>query len=590
MKKLLILLFFPLVSFSQYAPVSVALDSTRLPIVLINTNGQTIEDDPKVTVGFKIVFDENKTWQKPSDSVYNYDGIVGIELRGNSSLYHPKKSFAFETLDAADSTDKSYEILGMPSEEDWILLANYVDPSLMRNEFMHWLWGKTGNYNIKTRNVEVILNGQYIGVYLLTEKIKRDKNRLDLNNLKPDEISGDDLTGGYIVKRDTRDPDEIYYWQSPYFLYYKPFIVVHPKEDDLQPEQYNYIKNYFDSFENALYGTSFTDSLNGYRPFIDEESFVDYFLIQEFSMNVDAYDGSNYYHKDKNGELRVGPVWDFDESLANLNECMSTQNSEGWIHSSFPCISQATIFWWEKLTRDCVYSQLTRQKYGDFREAFLNEEVLFNHIDSTAIVLQDAALRNKQAWEYFGNFQSRVEELKDWISDRLIFMDNHLKEVTRAAPLINAPPSGTAFNSTVSFTSNGCQPGGVLSWHWKTEEFSGKTENSILSVNAQSNMEVFATCNYPYGCEISSADVLNLVLDSDNIGCLNTYIVNNNIQSSIYKLSHKFQSSNTLVAQSNIEENLKVLFQAQNQIQLLPGFNTSENVTFKAQISPCNTN
>jgi hypothetical protein len=165
---LIVIMIFPVMMFAQYPPITVTLDSTKLPILLIGTNGQVIQNDPKITADFKVIFDSTKTYQKITGPANEYNGKIGTELRGNTSLNFPKKSFSFETR-KDDGSNNNVPILGMPEENDWILIANYMDKTLIKNELMYWLWGKTGTYAVRTRMCEVILNNTYAGVYLLTE-------------------------------------------------------------------------------------------------------------------------------------------------------------------------------------------------------------------------------------------------------------------------------------------------------------------------------------------------------------------------------------------------------------------------------------
>jgi hypothetical protein len=587
-KLLLILLFSPIVILAQYPPTTVALDSTKLPILLINTNGQAIVDDPKVTADFKIIYDSLKVYQKPTDIPNDYNGKIGIELRGNSSLTFPKKSFTFETR-KVDGSNNNVSLLGMPEENDWTLIANHIEKTLIKNELMYWLWGNTGAYSVRTRMCEVVLNGTYIGVYLLTEKIKRDKNRVDINKLKDDEITGEDLTGGYIFRRDplkNNVPEN--HWFPQHYNTYKPFIVTYPEYGDLQPEQFNYIKNYVQSFENALYGSFFTDPTLGYHKYIDEQSFADYCLIEEFSLNADAYDGSRYFYKDKNGELFTGPVWDFDEALSNSSECYSTTNAAGWLHVGDNCIAVGAIFWWKKLGLDCTYSNLLRNRYTKFRSEFLNTTTIFNHIDSLSAISTDAALRNHTAWGHTPDFTNRITDLKNWISQRLIWMDANLYKITKAIPTITASVTTAHYGSTVNLITGGCQTGGTPIWSWENANFSGAVSggnNQFLKI--QSDMTVYVSCNYDYGCLSEKSKALNIKLDLNNIGCASVVNLTNSIVNDGFP--KKYQSSGTAIIQSKVDAGAKLLLQSNKEVILKPGFESDATTIFKAQINPCNS-
>ncbi|MCB0286914.1 MAG: CotH kinase family protein, partial [Calditrichaeota bacterium] len=192
--------------------------SSNLPIVVINTNGQTIPDEPKITVNMGIIWNENGQRNFLSDPFNHYDGLIGIEIRGSSSQMFPKKQYGFETRDA-DGEDLDVELLGMPEESDWILHAPYSDKSLMRNVLAYDFANRMGRYASRTHYCELVLNGEYMGVYILMEKIKRDDNRVNIKKLDEDEISGVDLTGGYIIKIDKPDVPGTGGWYSPFRPY-----------------------------------------------------------------------------------------------------------------------------------------------------------------------------------------------------------------------------------------------------------------------------------------------------------------------------------------------------------------------------------
>lgn len=587
---IIVISFSGLESFSQKPPDrTVALDSTLLPIFIIETNSQEIGNEVKVPVNLKIVFDETKTYQKPTDLVYDYNGIIGAEYRGNTSLYYPKKSYSFETW-ASDLSDISVPILGMPEEEDWLLLANYNDNTHQKNELMHWIWSGTGNYAVRTRHVELIVDGIYHGLYLLTEKIKRDNNRVDINKLKPDETSGIDLTGGYIVKRDSKDATDIYFWTGPYYNYQKPYILVYPNETDTQPEQFNYIKNYFDSFEHALKGANFSDPALGFRAFVNELTFAQYFIIQEFAMNVDAYDGSVYFVKDKGEKMSVGPVWDFDESLSNENECLETTNSEGWVYS-FPCVEEFTIFWWEKFTRDCEYSNLAHSKFLEYRQSILDTTHLFNHIDSVHNTLLKAAERDKLAWQKTGNYTTEINDLKNWITQRLSWMDGNIATAFSSSPTINISISSIAnFGENKTVTTNGCPNGTSVTWFWESNLFSGEKESSSLNFNVQADTKVYAKCNFQGGCKsVPSKPILVTMNPTDN-GCLPFQSILQEVTMSPNLLFRKYQSEDIINISAGLVEEGKLLLRSAKNVVLNPGFETGGLSIFQAEINNCNSN
>jgi len=254
--------------------------TSNLPIVIINTYGVEIPDEPKIEGYMGIIDNGPDSLNNQYDTLNDYDGHIGIEIRGQSSQMFPKKSYGFETRDA-DGENLNVSLLGMPEENDWILYAPYTDKSMLRNFISYYMGSKLDGYCTRIAYCEVIVNDDYKGVYILLEKIKKDDKRVSIATLDSDDISGDSLTGGYILKVDKIDPGFVYGvdgWKSipspPYpnamnitFQYY------YPKAGDLVPQQSNYIKDYVTEAENALTSPSFSDPDIGYNAFLNTGSF-----------------------------------------------------------------------------------------------------------------------------------------------------------------------------------------------------------------------------------------------------------------------------------------------------------------------------
>ncbi len=158
--------------------------SSNLPIVIINTNGFAIADEPKITADMGIIHNGVGVRNNLIDPQNNYNGKIGIEVRGSSSQMFPKKQYSIELRDGLGA-GVAASLLGMPVEEDWVLFAPYNDKSLMRDVLAYKLARDMGRYAPRTRYCEVVLNGDYLGIYILMEKVKRDKNRVDIANLAP---------------------------------------------------------------------------------------------------------------------------------------------------------------------------------------------------------------------------------------------------------------------------------------------------------------------------------------------------------------------------------------------------------------------
>jgi hypothetical protein len=434
----------------------VSYDSSELPIILINTNGQTVVQNSKIMVDM-MVLNSASGINYITDTVYEYKGKIGIEIRGNTSATFPKKSFSVETR-KADLSNLNVSLLGLPKENDWVFHGPYPDKSLMRNVLAYHLGNKTGRWSPRTKFFELYINGSYNGVYALVEKIKNDKNRLNLADLNPTDTVGDKLTGGYIIKLDrpeTYDVNEKDYWISPYraptSLQQKEyFLFVDPDGKGLVQKQRDYIKKYITDFENALYSSNYTDRSAGYYPYVNLPSFVDYYIITELSRNLDGYRISTFLYKDKDskgGKITMGPFWDYDICFGNAN-FFSAGNTAGWIIDGMgDGDSYAMPFWWQKFRLDPYFNSLLKQRWIELKDQFINTTYINAFIDSCAHVLTNASKRNFSKWNILntyvwpnnyvgGTYANELTYLKNWLRDRIIWMDGQIQTITDIPELL----------------------------------------------------------------------------------------------------------------------------------------------------------
>lgn len=421
-------------------------DSSEIPLVYIETGYQTIPDEPKLSGTMHIIYNGPGVINHATDPYNEYDGTIGIELRGSSSSMFPKKSYGLETRTALDS-NLNVSLFGMPAENDWVLHGPYSDKSLLRNELAYYMGSQLTGYSPRTQFCELIIDGVYRGVYLFTEKIKRDPGRVNIARLTPTETFGDDLTGGYIIKIDKLTGGNNDYWTSPYtsnssnpqpirFLYH------YPKPDSIVPEQRAYIQNYITSFENILNGANYQDPFTGYRSVADINSFVDYFLLAEATRNVDGYRISTFMFKDKEskyGKLRIGPPWDYNIAFGNANYCQGGEFNDWAYQFNDNCSGDPSQvpFWWERLMSDPEFQNRLRCRWDQLRAGPYHTDSIMAHIDSQVMLLQNAQQRNFDRWDVLGNYiwpnnyigNTYVEEityLKFWVQNRLNWMDQNL--------------------------------------------------------------------------------------------------------------------------------------------------------------------
>jgi CotH kinase protein/Secretion system C-terminal sorting domain len=428
---------------------TVALDSSNLPIIEINTNGQPIPDGTKITARMKIINYEPLRRNYATDSGNVYDGYVGIEIRGSFSATLPQKPYGFETRDSAGN-NLNVPLLNMPAENDWVLIANYNDKVFMRNTLAFDLFTKMGHYQPHTQLCELDSNGVYEGIYVLTEKIKRDKNRVDIAKLTATDTSGDNVTGGYIIKIDNNDGTGTDGWTStdqaldrpggyPYFIY------VYPKPEDILNQQKKYIQGFVKSLDSVLITPNFADPVNGYRKYLDVPSFIDYFIVGEVSRNVDTYKKSAFFYKDKDskdGRLHDGPVWDFDWAWKNINECeVNAIDGSGWTYEiSSVCKSYPVPpGWMVRLLDDTTFTNELHTRYSLLRSTILSEESINHYIDSIHTLVDEAQVRHYQRWPILGidvgtpevdaqptTFDGEITKFKNWIATRLTWLDANM--------------------------------------------------------------------------------------------------------------------------------------------------------------------
>jgi hypothetical protein len=435
----------------------ISYDSTDLPMVFINTNGQTIIQNTKIMVDMKVLNNASGI-NHITDTTFEYKGKVGIEIRGNTSANFPKKSYSLETRNA-DGSNLNVTLLGLPKENDWVFHGPYSDKSLVRNALAYNLGNKTGHWSPRTRFFELYLNGTYNGVYVLVEKIKIDNNRCNLATLNPVDTVGDELTGGYILKLDrpeSYDVEGIDYWVSPYraptTLQQKEyFLFVDPDGEEIMQKQRDYIKKYITDFENAMYSSSYANRAAGYYPYVDLQSFVDYYIITELSRNLDGYRISTFLHKDKDskgGKITMGPLWDYDLCFGNAN-FFSAGNTTGWVIDGMGNgDAYAMPFWWQKFRLDPYFNSILKQRWNDLKSKYINTTYLNAFIDSCANVLTNGQVRNYTKWNILstyvwpnnyvgGSYANELIYLKNWLRDRISWMDIQIQAITDITEILS---------------------------------------------------------------------------------------------------------------------------------------------------------
>ena len=387
-------------------------------------------------------------------------------------------------------------LVELPAENDWVLYAPYTDKTMLRDVLSYKIGSDLGQYAPRTRFVELYLNDEYHGVYVLIEKIKVDDSRVDIASLKPEHVSGDELTGGYILRKDKVDENDYPAWTTASNFWHTNYQFVDPKGDELVEEQRNYIKGFMNEFELSLWSDNYKDEATGYRKYIDVPSFIQFSLVNEINKNVDGYQFSTYMYKDRDsrdGKLHLGPLWDFNLAYGNVDYAESSMVTTDWLWDE-------RIGWWrDRLILDPYYVGMMKCTWLTMRAGKLKDDRIVQYIDSVALVLDEAQQRNYERWpilgqyvwpnQYVGNtYQDEIAFLKQWLLDRLGWMDANMPGICEDVTAIGDPypeyvtsvhpnPSSTSF--TIDLGNPGLQKSSI--------EIFNSVGDLVLSVSTNEN-------------------------------------------------------------------------------------------------------
>ena len=410
---------------------------SNLPIVSITTDNNPntnlpldILDDPKILATMKIIKRPDGTRNYLTDintpAFLNYNGRIGIEIRGSSSQTLPKKGYGLTTLKADNTSNNNVELLGMPSENDWVLNGIAFDPSLIRDYLSYNLSRQIGNYATRTAYCEVVINGEYKGLYILQEKIKAGTDRVNVLKIGTSDISSPNVTGGFITKADKTTGGDPIAWSMPSYTTTVDFIHELPKPAAVQPAQTAYI---YDQFLQLAFtsNANATSVINGYPSVIDVPSFVDFMLINELASNADAYQFSTYFHKDRNGKLRAGPIWDFNLTYGNDLFLWGYDRSKTNIWQFSNGDNEGAKFWTD-LFNNPLYKCYFAKRWNQLTQTGqpLNYSSLVQFIDATLSYISEAKVREHQKWGTVTNQDTEITNLKTFLSNRISWITTNL--------------------------------------------------------------------------------------------------------------------------------------------------------------------
>ena len=360
------------------------------------------------------------------DEVYiDFNGKIKIEIRGSSSQALPKKQYGFKTYDQAGEEKINVELLGMPEENNWILNGLAFDPSLMRDYLSYNLSRRIGEYASRTQYCEVVLNGKYNGLYVLQEKMKKDSKRIDITSVGDNEDGN--ITGGYITKSDKIDESDPIAWSMPNYVGYETnFVHAEPDPEDVTTPQHNYIKSQFELLQSTVSNGN-SSIIDGYPSVIDIPSFLNFIILNELASNVDAYEFSTYFHKDKNGKLRAGPLWDFNLTFGNDLFIWGFDRSftNVW---QFDDGGNVGAKFWKDLFDDtefrCYLSKCWDELSAEGQPLHPNNILAF--IDETDLLINEATEREQKTWGTVADHSENVANMKRWVTERIQWMNEHM--------------------------------------------------------------------------------------------------------------------------------------------------------------------
>jgi hypothetical protein len=409
--------------------------TSNLPIVVLDTAGQFISRETRTVVRARFYSADKGRASLENEPVY--DGAATINLRGNTTLQLPKKSYTLHTIDQ-DGSQIKVPLLGLPAEEDWVLYAPFEDKSLIRDVLAYDLARRIGQYAPRTRYVELFLRESdrpismrdYAGVYVLVEKIKRGKDRVNIAKLEPDDQAEPEITGGYIIKRDHGGEGSRFRTRQG-----GPYTYVYPKAARITAQQKRWLSAYFNAFESALYGPDFADPRDGYAAFLDVDSFIDAHWLIEMSKNVDGFRYSAFITKDRGAKLKLGPPWDWNRSFGNANYYGGGQ-PHGWYYHN---LRPNEISWHVRLREDPEYARRCASRWRELRRSVFDPKNIHTRIDELAAQLDEAQERNFRRWPVLGrqitcnhyigrSFEDEVRWLKKWITRRIEWIDNKVSD------------------------------------------------------------------------------------------------------------------------------------------------------------------
>lgn len=495
--------------------------SSNLPIVVLeNWSGGKPNGD---TDGFWGIIEPDASVDNRSRMSAGFAVATrcNMKVRGSSSAGFAKYSLSLESQDESKE-DQAISPLGMPAESDWVLSGRYTfDRALMRNPLIYQLSNETGEYAVRTRFVEVFLNtgggnlsyaGDYVGVYTLMEKIKRDNDRVGVKRLSPGDVTEPDISGGYLWKKDRLDPGDSGFSVNSMGT----FGWVYPKEDDVVAAQQTWLRGHLNEFDAALYNPGWINPANGkhFTEYIDSFSWLRHHWLNTLAMNVDGFRLSGYYYKHHDetngGKVGAGPIWDFDRTMGSIDSRDNDPQRWDGTGDSSRTYGDSRFPWWGQALSNPDFRQEHTDLWQELRQTTFSTANIDSIIDDFASQLdfQDPAgtnpglgsspqARNFNKWTAVrpsGGYTNQVNVLKNWLSTRASWIDGQYTAKPRfsVSPGLVSPGTNVSFSGaggTVYYTTDGTDPrlpGGAISPSASTNPPINVTTTMVITARARS--------------------------------------------------------------------------------------------------------
>ncbi|MES2826993.1 MAG: CotH kinase family protein [Bacteroidota bacterium] len=385
---------------------------TGLPILYLKTTDSIRSKDTYVNGSVSI--NTNNLFDQPVNNI-----TLEAKGRGNSTWGMPKKPYRLKFGTKAP-------MLGMATAKNWVLLANYSDKTLMRTSLAFDLGRKIGaDFAFEGRSVELVMNGKYAGSYYLTSQVEVNENRVNITELKASNTSASDITGGYLLEQDMRLDETVWFRTKTADL---PITVKSP--EGITTAQLAYIKDYMQQTEDAIISENFTDPEKSYEKYINTESFINWYIVQEIMKNEDAKEKTSiFYYKNRNGKLGLGPLWDFDLGAGNVDYSNSRYSTGWWI-------KDGPLF--KHLFKDPKFVAKVKAKWNAIKGKELKD--IPANIDNTAAYLNLSQRENFKRWNILGiyvwpnqfvlgSYTAEVAQLKKWLNERIIWLDTEINKL-----------------------------------------------------------------------------------------------------------------------------------------------------------------